>query len=141
MVSFLAAAVERHALKCCVPDMRPVSLLSSLLLATQRTRASMPHRGSKETILSESRDVAKRKKDSMTAIFPLYWDKSAHHEIRDFYAHMALMDEHRFARYFCRYIENIARQYSLYNKNIWANKKARVASFLRLRAVFYLDLT
>ena len=32
----------------------------------------MPHRGSKETILSESRDVAKRKKDSMTAIFPLY---------------------------------------------------------------------
>ena len=52
--------------------MRPVSLLSSLLLATQRTRASMPHRGSKETILSESRDVAKRKKDSMTAIFPLY---------------------------------------------------------------------
>ena len=104
MVSFLAAAVERHALKCCVPDMRPVSLLSSLLLATQRTRASMPHRGSKETILSESRDVAKRKKDSMTAIFPLYWDKSAHHEIRDFYAHMALMDERRFARYFCRYI-------------------------------------
>ena len=72
MVSFLAAAVERHALKCCVPDMRPVSLLSSLLLATQRTRASMPHRGSKETILSESRDVAKMKKDSMTAIFPLY---------------------------------------------------------------------
>ena len=34
--------------------------------------AAMPHRGSKETILSESRDVAKRKKDSMTAIFPLY---------------------------------------------------------------------
>ena len=30
------------------------------------------HRGSKETILSESRDVAKMKKDSMTAIFPLY---------------------------------------------------------------------
>ena len=56
------------------------------------------HRGSKETILSESRDVAKMKKDSMTAIFPLY----------------------------C--------------KNILQNKKARVASFLRLRAVFYLDL-
>ena len=33
---------------------------------------AMPHRGSKETILSESRDVAKMKKDSMTAIFPLY---------------------------------------------------------------------
>ena len=75
----------------------------------------------------------------MTAIFPLYWDKSAHHEIRDFYAHMALIHERRFARYFCRYIGNIARQYSLYNKNIWANKKARVASFLHLRAVFYLD--
>ena len=58
MVSFLAAAVERHALKCCVPDMRPVSLLSSLLLTTQRTRASMPHRGSQETILSESSDAA-----------------------------------------------------------------------------------
>ena len=60
----LAAAVERHALKCCVPDMRPASLLSSLPLATQRARASTPHRGSKETILSESRDVAKMKKDS-----------------------------------------------------------------------------
>ena len=57
------------------------------------------HRGSKETILSESRDVAKMKKDSMTAIFPLY----------------------------C--------------KNILQNKKARVASFLRLRAVFSFDLT
>ena len=99
MVFFLAAAVERHALKCCVPDMRPVSLLSSLLLATQRTRASMPHRGSKETILSESRDVAKRKKDSMTAILILYCN--------------------------C--------------KIFGQNKKARVASFLHLRAVFYLD--
>ena len=29
MISFLAAAVERYALKYCVPDMRPVSLLSS----------------------------------------------------------------------------------------------------------------
>ena len=80
------------------------------------------------------------KKDSMTAIFPLYWDKSAHHEIRDFYAHMALIHERRFARCFCRYFGDIAKQYLLHNKNIWANKKARVASFLRLRAVFYLDL-
>ena len=44
----------------------------ALRLANQRARASTPHRGSKETILSESRDVAKMKKDSMTAIFPLY---------------------------------------------------------------------
>ena len=36
----------------------------ALRLATQRARASTLHRGSKETILSESRDVAKMKKDS-----------------------------------------------------------------------------
>ena len=34
--------------------------------------------------------------------------KSAHHEIRDFYAHMVLVDERRFARCFCRYSGNIA---------------------------------
>ena len=101
--------------------------------------AAMPHRGSKETILSESRDVAKRKKDSMTAIFPLYWDKSAHHEIRDFYAHMALMDERRFARYFCRYIGILLGNILYIIKIFGQNKKARVASFLHLRAVFYLD--
>ena len=44
----------------------------ALRLATQRARASTLHTRSKETILSESRDVAKMKKDSMTAIFPLY---------------------------------------------------------------------
>ena len=101
--------------------------------------AAMPHRGSKETILSESRDVAKRKKDSMTAIFPLYWYKSAHHEIRDFYAHMALMDERRFARYFCRYIGILLGNILYIIKIFGQNKKARVASFLHLRAVFYLD--
>ena len=31
------------------------------------------------------------------------WDKSAHTEIRDFYAHMALTHERHFARCFCRY--------------------------------------
>ena len=35
-------------------------------------------------------------------------DKSAHNEIRDFYAHMALTHERRFARCFCRYSGNIA---------------------------------
>ena len=30
-------------------------------------------------------------------------DKSAHNEIRDFYAHMALTYERHFARCFCRY--------------------------------------
>ncbi len=35
-------------------------------------------------------------------------DKSAHNEIRDFYAHMALTYERRFARCFCRYSGNIA---------------------------------
>ena len=35
-------------------------------------------------------------------------DKSAHNEIRDFYAHMALTHESRFARYFCHYSGNIA---------------------------------
>ena len=104
----------------------------ALRLANQRARASTPHRGSKETILSESRDVAKMKKDSMTAIFPLYWDKSAHHEIRDFYAHMALIHERRFARCFCRYFGDIAKQYLRNNKNIWANKTehARVLRYV-----------
>ena len=32
-----------------------------------------------------------------------YRDKSAHNEIRDFYAHMVLTYERRFARCFCRY--------------------------------------
>ena len=34
-------------------------------------------------------------------------DKSAHNEIRDFYAHMALTHERRFERCFCRYSGNI----------------------------------
>ena len=34
-------------------------------------------------------------------------DKSAHNEIRDFYAHMALTHERRFARCFCRDSGNI----------------------------------
>ena len=29
---------------------------------------------------------------------------------------MALMNEHRFVRYFCRYSENIAQRYSLHKK-------------------------
>ena len=33
----------------------------------------------------------------------LFKDKSAHNEIRDFYAHMALTHERHFARCFCRY--------------------------------------
>ena len=97
------------------------------------------HRGSKESILSESRDVAKRKKDSMTAIFPLYWDKSAHHEIRDFYAHMALIHERRFARCFCQYFGNIDKQYLRNNKNIWASKKDARTRFT-LRAQFFLSI-
>ena len=43
-------------------------------------------------------------------------DKSAHNEIRDFYAHMALTYERRFERCFCRYSGNIAIRYFLYNK-------------------------
>ena len=34
-------------------------------------------------------------------------DKSAHNEIRDFYAHMALTYERHFERCFCRYFGNI----------------------------------
>ena len=46
-----------------------------------------------------------------------FWeDKSAHNETCDFYAHMALMNEHRFVWYFCRYSENIAQRYFLHNK-------------------------
>ena len=44
------------------------------------------------------------------------WDKSAHNEIRDFYAHMALTHERHFARCFCRYSENIASDISMHNK-------------------------
>jgi len=43
-------------------------------------------------------------------------DKSAHNEIRDLYAHMALTHERRFARCFCRYSGNITWRYFLYNK-------------------------
>ena len=43
-------------------------------------------------------------------------DKSAHNEIRDFYAHMALTHERRFARCFCRDSGNITWRYFLYNK-------------------------
>ena len=43
-------------------------------------------------------------------------DKSAHNEIRDFYAHMALTDERRFVRCFCRYLGNIAMRSFLDNK-------------------------
>ena len=84
-----ARPLKRHVLKHCA-SWRETCLASVFALrlanqraraATQRARASTLHTRSKETILSESRDVAKMKKDSMTAIFPLYWDKSAHHEI------------------------------------------------------------
>ena len=70
----------------------------------------------------------------MTAIFPLYWDKSAHHEIRDFYARMALMDEHRFARYFCRYIGILLGNIPYIIKIFGQNEKARVASFAPARS-------
>ena len=40
--------------------------------------------------------------------FP-FSDKSTHHEIRDFYAHMALTYERHFARCFCRYSGNIVQ--------------------------------
>ena len=42
--------------------------------------------------------------------------KSAHNEIRDFYAHMVLTYERRFVRCFCRYAGNIAQRYFLHNK-------------------------
>ena len=45
-----------------------------------------------------------------------HWDKSAHSEIRDFYAHMALTHERHFARCFCRYSGNIAQRYFRHNK-------------------------
>ena len=45
-----------------------------------------------------------------------HWDKSAHSEIRDFYAHMALTRERHFARCFCRYSGNIAQRYFRHNK-------------------------
>ena len=68
-----ALPLKCHALKRCT-FWRETCLASAfaLRLANQRARASTLHTRSKETILSESRDVAKRKKDSMTAIFPLY---------------------------------------------------------------------
>ena len=47
------------------------------------------------------------------------WDKSAHNEIRDFYAHMALTHERRFARCFCRYSGNIASDISGIIKNLY----------------------
>ena len=43
-------------------------------------------------------------------------DKSAHNEIRDFYAHMAITYERRFVRCFYRYAGNIAQRYFLHNK-------------------------
>ena len=43
-------------------------------------------------------------------------DKSAHNEIRDFYAHMALTHERHFARCFCRDSGNIAMRYFRNNK-------------------------
>ena len=43
----------------------------------------------------------------------LHKDKSAHNEISDFYAHMALTYERHFARCFCRYSGNIAMRYFL----------------------------
>ena len=43
-------------------------------------------------------------------------NKSAHNETCDFYAHMALMNEHRFVWYFCRDSENSAQRYSLHKK-------------------------
>ena len=41
-------------------------------------------------------------------------DKSEHNEIRDFYAHMALTDERRFARWFCRMLSEIFSSYFPY---------------------------
>ena len=49
-------------------------------------------------------------------------DKSAHNEIRDFYAHMALSYERHFARCFCRYSGNIAMRYFLSNKILFKHK-------------------
>ena len=43
-------------------------------------------------------------------------DKSAHNEIRDFYAHMALTHKRRFARCFCRYSGNIVSDISYIKK-------------------------
>ena len=60
-----ARPLKRHVLKHCA-SWRETCLASAfaLRLANQRARASTLHTRSKETILSESRDVAKRKKDS-----------------------------------------------------------------------------
>ncbi len=41
-----------------------------------------------------------------------------HNEIRDFYAHMPLTHERRFARCFCRDSGNIAQQYFSDNKKL-----------------------
>ena len=70
--------------------------------------------------------------------FILFWrinfshsflDKSAENEIRDFYAHMALTHERRFARCFCRYSGNIAMRYFLHNKiGISSNKVFQTVS-------------
>ena len=49
-------------------------------------------------------------------------DKSAHNEIRDFYAHMALTYERHFARCFCRYSGNIAMRYFRHNKILFKYK-------------------
>ena len=43
-------------------------------------------------------------------------DKSAHSEIRAFYAHMALAHERRFVRCFCLDSENIASDITFINK-------------------------
>ena len=75
----------------------------------------------------------------MTAIFLLYWDKSAHHEIRDFYAHMALMDERRFARYFCRYI-GILPSNIPYIIKIFGQIKRRVSQGSCAYAQFFLSI-
>ena len=56
-------------------------------------------------------------------------DKSAHNEIRDFYAHMALTHERHFARCFCRDSVNIAMRYFLRNNK---SAVAPVDSFNRL---------
>ena len=69
----------------------------------------------------------------------LFKDKSAHNEIRDFYAHMALTHERRFARCFCRYSGNIASDISGIIKNLYHHPSWNVVQiFYVLRSALFI---